>query len=676
MANKISSVWKRQMRRVKRKMRKVSENRLGSRLKRVGLGDGGSVWLCGVGWLAKRAEKYESELQRKSVQGIRSNICTEQMYVLKTITRDKYLENLLRSGEYTFSNIFVVRNPFGEAPLTALALFVTEKECRVRVTVKGDIPETDYVAEIPAAKYHRVPILGLYPDRENVVRLELLDDNGKATAKHTIPIQTKPLPKDLRDLIEVKKVSENPAFKNIMISGGLGIKTCAFDREGKIRYFLRRIVRGYGIFPLENGHFFYMEKEISTPSYSNPQCVQSYDMDYLGRVFKCYLTKDGVHHTVEEKTGGNILAASNTMLEHTEDMVIEIDRETGEIVWSITMEELFDEHYQNMMDWAHVNSAAYYEKDKSILLSLRNIHTVCLVDYETKELIWMLSDPEFWAGTTMTDKLLKPVGDVPWVYQQHAAFELDEDFDGNPDTKHIIVFDNHWAKRRKAAPFDNDPLSYVSIYTVNEKERTVSLFRRFGFPKTRIRANGIYCKEEGRVYAMAGSYAEPVEGNAGGVYEFDFETGEMVSEFGVKPGYFRAYDFAPDYDELVKPLEVSGDYVVGELRRPEKIADAPAFDPGKRVEDPAIMLVRQEDILHVRGVDHTIVAVYFAAKHGNYAVRFGDTYQTMDIFAKNEYFLAVLFDNLPSGRYQIYLEVEDAPQHHREVLNTGRWIEK
>ena len=48
-----------------------------------------------------------------------------------------------------------------------------------------------------------------------------------------------------------------------------------------------------------------MEKYISVPSYSNPQTVESYDMDYFGRVFRTYLTEKGVHHTAEEKAGGS-----------------------------------------------------------------------------------------------------------------------------------------------------------------------------------------------------------------------------------------------------------------------------------------------------------------------------------------------------------------------------------
>ncbi|MCI5936893.1 MAG: aryl-sulfate sulfotransferase [Eubacterium sp.] len=672
MAGGISSVMVRQTQRIKRKWKKKKARSAGKRIHVYTDPDGGVIRICGVGWLAKKASVLEPMFCRKEAAGILSNIDTESMYALKSATRDVCLEQMLQSETYTFDNIFVIRNPYGEAPLTALAIFYTEKEYAVRVTVKGTTKATDYVQEIPKAKYHRVPILGLYAGRENTVRLELIGEDGKTVAKHTFPITTKKLPKELQNIITVKKMSEDPGIPFVMISGGLGIKTCVFDKEGEIRYFLRRMVKGYGIFPLENGHFFYMEKEISTPSYSNPQCVMSYDMDYLGRVYQCYLTKDGVHHTVEEKAGGNILAGSNTMMEHTEDMVIEIDRHTGEVVWELRVEDLFDGTYKDMMDWAHVNSAVYCEKDHSVLLSLRNIHTVCSVDYETKQLRWMLSDTEFWKGTKMTDKMLAPVGKVPWVYQQHAAYELDADFDGNPDTKHIMIFDNHWAVRRKADSFDDDPLSYVSIYTVNEKEMTVSLYKRFGFRKTRIRANSIYLPEEGRMYSMAGSFAKSLKGNKGAVYEFDFETGKTLSEIRIKPGFFRGYAFEPDVTALTKPLPLNREYVCGNLRQPKpvKLQDMEkiSFKRCKKLTDPAYFLLRQEDLIFIREVDHAISKIYFAGAKGVFEVNYEDTYQTMKTFEDKEYFITTQINHLPKDRYKIYVEVKG------ELYNTGKWV--
>ena len=71
---------------------------------------------------------------------------------------------------------------------------------------------------------------------------------------------------------------------------------------------------------------------------------------------------------------------------------------------------------------------------------------------------------------------------------------------------------------------------------------------------------------------MAGSYAEPVDGDGGGIFEYDYETGEVLSEFGVKPGFFRAYPFEPNVQELAEPMQVTGDYQVGQIKQPQEIS--------------------------------------------------------------------------------------------------------
>ena len=647
----------------------------------IRLKGGGKVTLYGLNRMAKQSVEPEPEYRRITADKMKSNIYKERQNALRSQLRDAYFEKLLQEEQFVFPNMFMTRNPFGEAPLTAMVLFVTEHPCGVRVTVKGDIPETNYTYTLPVTRHHRVPVLGLYAKRKNQVLIELLDEKNNVFDQRVVPIRTKALPPDLRNVITVKKKPENPAFKTIMIAGGVDIKTCAFDVEGKIRYYLRRNVRGYGIFPLKSGRFLYMERIISTPSYSNPQTIISHDMDYMGRVFKTYMTERGIHHTVEEMPNDNFLAGSNTMLEHTEDEVVEIDRKTGEIIWNLKIEDLFDDTYKDMMDWAHVNSASYNPKDNSIIISLRNIHSIISVDYTTKELRWLFADPEFWAGTPMVDKLLKPVGDVKWCYQQHSAFELDEDFDGNPDTKHIIVFDNHWAVRRPAASFDGDELTYVSFYTINEKEGTVSLYKRFPCPKARIRSNGIYCPEEGRVYSMAGSYTTPVDGDKGGIFEYDFETGEVLAEFGVKPGYFRAYEFAPDFEELAKPVPKEPNYLVGSIKSPRKLEkedwadltfDMEVFTPiGRKIRHQM-----REDIYMVHGIDHEIRKIYFVSEDDVYVVEYDQTYQTMDIFKDNEYYIPMQISNLPVGHYDIYLDVTGEIGYTKKYLEIYEDLQK
>jgi hypothetical protein len=226
----------------------------------------------------------------------------------------------------------------------------------------------------------------------------------------------------------------------------------------------------------------------------------------------------------------------------------------------------------------------------------------------------------------------------------------------------MLVYDNHWARRRKAASFDNDSFTYVTIYDINEKEKTVRLYKKFASPKTRIRANGIYVAEKRRVYNMAGSYAEPVDGNRGGVYEYDFDTGEVVSEFGVKPGYFRGYEFTPHIEKLAEPMEVLGNYMSGELKRPKEMEEAKYQEaishPITKVKNPKISYVMQEDLLFIWCTDHEVEKVYFFGRKGKYSVDFDDTYQTMEIFKKMEYLIAMQLDKLPPDRYNVFIKTE------------------
>lgn len=637
--------------------------------------DGGTVTICNARWLGKKAKRFDKNFARKCVERIRTNIAQSPVFALKSQTRDYWLEHTLKSGGYTFYDMFITKNPYGEAPLTALALFFTEAECRVRVTVKGDIPETDYSAELPEAKYHRVPIIGLYPGRVNTIYFELLDNEGKTFAERTVTMKVKGLPKSLKNIITVKKMSKKPGLSNILITGGSDIRPCVIDREGKIRWYTRRKPKGYGLFLLSNGRFLFLETDISAPSFTNPHSVQMYDMDFLGRVRKTYLIKNGIHHTAcEKEMGGNIMAAGSSMEGHLEDLIMEIDRHTGEIVNKVKLGDIFDETYQDMIDWAHLNSVAYYEKDESVLVSMRNIHSVSSVDWKTGKMRWLLSDPRFWEGTEMEAMLLKPVGEVPFFYQQHAAYELEANLDGNPDTKHIIVFDNHWHKRRKVEFFDKDKKSFVTIYTINEKERTVSLYKRFGCPKSKIRSNAILLHEKNRLYAMEGSLVKPIEENIGLIREYDFGKGKVLSEIYVKPGFFQAREFEPSVSELAKPLLAGREYLCGDLKRPEHLSEEEFstlnFQRSCKVNDMAIDYRMQEDLLYIHGVDHSIAKVYLIGKEDNYVIDFSETYQTMDVFRDSEYYMAMWLDTLPSDYYYMYLDVRG------ELQYTGKYISK
>ena len=54
--------------------------------------------------------------------------------------------------------------------------------------------------------------------------------------------------------------------------------------------------------------------------------------------------------------------------------------------------------------------------------------------------------------------------------------------------------------------FDHNPNSFVRIYTINEKEHTVALWKSFPCAKSKIRSNGILCYEQNRLFAYLVQY--------------------------------------------------------------------------------------------------------------------------------------------------------------------------
>ena len=638
-------------------------------------GEGGSVTLRPKEWVTHGSIEYEATFGRLDKTNYKGNVKEEKMYSLTSQAKDWFLELQLRSDKYTFKNMLAVIDPFDEAPLTALVMFTTVTDYRVRTTVFGDIEETNLVSEFPAEKRHRIPILGLYAGRETKIQIELLDEQEEVCDTRTFMLQTEELPEDLKDVVKPTKINTRSAFPYILIAGGIDIRPCVFDREGKIRYYLRRKPKGYGIFPLSKGRFLFMEQDISAPSFTNPHSIQMYDMDYLGRVGRTYFVKNGAHHTVEEKTPeGNILTAGNSLEGHSEDLVLEIDRATGAIVHKIKLGDIFDDTYQDMMDWAHINSASYNTAQDSMLVSMRNIHSVAKFDWRTDEIQWLMADPRFWEGTPMAEKLLTPIGEVPWFYQQHAVFEVQPEQNNNPDICYIMVFDNHWHKRRKVKFFDKDKKSYVSFYEINEKEKTVKLYKRIACPKSKIRSNAIFVEEDRRLYIMAGFLVPEIDENLGLIREVDFDTEEILSEYYVKPGFFRAHEFCPDMISLSKALVQNTEYLLGDLKRPvlaEKEREtAWDFTTAVNVADSVIRYRRREDVFYVREVDHTIQTVIFHGKEKTWYVDFKDTYQTMKTFENAVYYIAMWLDVLPPDQYEIYLEIDNILQ------NTGKKIVK
>lgn len=615
-------------------------------------------------WVNKYSKPLEQEVKRDLGYQLETNIIQEKVWAMKSQAKDKFIEQKLQSKYYTFRDMLLIKNPYEFAPLTALAIFYTRRKYSVRFTINGDKPEDTVTATLGMTNFHRVPIFGLYPERKNIVLLELLDKNGKVRDSRKIKIRTDSLPEDLKDMIYVEKYCGHSAFNLTFISGGLSIPPLAFDSSGQIRYYLSQSPKGYGVFPISKGRFLYCDQDVLVPSYTNPHAAQISIMDMFGRVFKTYMSEKGTHHDACEKVkDGNLLLAGSSLDNGVEDAVIEIDRETGKPVKELFLRDIFDNTYKDRIDWAHINTISYDEETNSILICLRNLHSALKIDWDTNEIKWILADPKFWKGTAMEDKVLKPISkDIMWHYQSHAFYELKEDLDQNPDTKHYIIFDNHWHKRRKVKFFDNNPNSFVRIYTVNEKEKTVKMERQYEGYKSKIRSNGILVKDRNSIFSMSG-YLEPkINDSLGMISEYDYTTGEIINQYRIVKGFYRAYEFLPDYGELAKPMPVEKNYLVGDLVSPIKVSkdevkDANLFKSKRKVE-----YYIKEDILYVKAKDHKLKAIYFVSENKDeiYKKDYSKTEQIMpELFSSQEYYMPITIADLDKDSYKIYINYED-----------------
>ena len=589
-------------------------------------------------------------------------------YARYTRYKDAFFEELSKRHCYTFDNMLVVADPYNKAPLTALLLFYTKEACRVRYTVLGPTRETCFSGESSYLKEHKVAVFGLYAGKENVVEVSLIDEQGNVIGEREIFIKTESLPKELSSAIKVRKKSELSAMSFIMVTGGHEITTCVFDALGEIRYYLFKKPKAYGIFPMEEGRFLYTEKYIALPSYFVPQGAQYYDMDYLGGVRRTYFTRQGIHHAACLLPNGNYLVAACSFYGGVENALTEIDRRDGSIKRQVVLDDLFDDYYRNWKDWIHINSIDYCEKDDTVLVSARNIHAVIKLSWREGKLLWILGSPGFWDPTAMADKVLQPVGEVKWFYQQHAAYRLPQQ---REHITRVLVYDNHWQKRRNAQCFDGDEeYSYVTVYVIDEQNQSVEMEKATRIPKSTIRSNALLYEEYNRLLHFSGNLLTPIDGAEGLIEELNYETGEILNSYTVKPGFFAARPFAPRADVLEREAEGREEEecfdIVGEPMALKEICTLPEvlthavivkvkqqMEEEEATEDiPSFSI--NEGILYMKTLDGEIDTLYLSGKAAHYRLDILEGLCEKDQYIDVPYFIPISVLGIKEGSYDLY----------------------
>jgi arylsulfate sulfotransferase len=245
-------------------------------------------------------------------------------------------------------------------------------------------------------------------------------------------------------------------------------KPIIIDKFGKIRGFLD-ITDVLEMKPLPNGHFLYYKSNNFN------------EIDLLGNVFHTITPPNPCHHDFEILPNGNIIytGEDQSINQTMEDKIYEIDYQTGNIVNTINLFNVFDPARQTLpstvdKDWLHNNSLCYDKTDNSLLLTARNQSLIAKIDMNSKKLFWMISDSSYW-NTNLKPFLLKPIGsNFEFAYGEHSV--RTSPYDHNK----IIVFDNGNARSYTQPLTLAQSYSRLVEYTIDPITQQISQSFDFG----------------------------------------------------------------------------------------------------------------------------------------------------------------------------------------------------
>lgn len=440
----------------------------------------------------------------------------------------------------------IVKSPYG-LPLSAQINLKTDKPCKIKLELfeKNSKDIVDIVKTFDRYDtIHEVPVLGLYSNYENRLRISFLNKDSKVLFTDILTVETDTLERVPKWEVRIDSASQNS--KKYFLQNTFRLEAFIYDRKGEVR----GCYRGRLLRELSNGNYICAVGNRSIIKFNT-----------LGKILKEYeLPEDysGIHHEIYELPNGNILIGVQKNPPGTPpdigDIVLELESISGSIahVWSI--EDFIDASRilkrpragkSNTESWFHFNAVVYDPNDNSLIFSGRH-QGIFKVGYDDKKLKWVFTPHTGFDNPdadsidyllTAVDEQGVPYGEVlqskfknttedgstfRWPIQQHNPIIIPSD-DG---LLHLLVFNND------GATLGHKTKSLMIEYVIDEQKKTVFQYRVFD--------NHIYTKEKSGVdhnpeeehYLMYNAM------DIGRLTEFD-ATGNIIFQAKVKTKGYR-----------------------------------------------------------------------------------------------------------------------------------------
>ncbi len=199
-----------------------------------------------------------------------------------------------KKQSYTPAEPYIVLNPYGTTPLSALVMFDTAKAAKVTVTVLGKDEFTNITHTFSQYnRYHEIPVVGLYADYPNQVEMQLEFDDGTLQS-HIIDIKTPPVKIDATiDLVLNDNATAGITFVNSTIEQILGLDVNA-DVRWIMNYYTRHVLHR-----LANGNWLIGNEQSNVAR----ECM--FEVDLLGKIYANYNNSQSAHDDAVDLANGH-----------------------------------------------------------------------------------------------------------------------------------------------------------------------------------------------------------------------------------------------------------------------------------------------------------------------------------------------------------------------------------
>lgn len=361
----------------------------------------------------------------------------------------------------------------GANPLGRRATIRTRAPARITVTVHAIEGPDAVMRSDEYAREHTVDVLGLYPGHRNTVTVRATTDSGRVHERIR-RVRTDRLPAAYP---QVKVDHHRPDLiadgVTFMIlghyedDGDYVAMPSAIDRYGRVRWFydgdLGHVLRRTG-----DGTFIVSNDE------------ELFEVTMLGeQTGRRWPIPEGFHHDATILPNGDLLALT-TAPGSFEDGLVEVDRESGEIIRAWDYREILDPDRPRQPvnlaneDWLHLNAVEYDPWRDEIIVSGRDQSAVVSIDRSTGELRWILGAHDHWTER-FRDALLDPLDEpFEWQWGQHAPMVHPHD----PDR--LLVYDNGNKRSYDAPLAPQDNYSRAVEYEIDRDAMTVREVWQYG----------------------------------------------------------------------------------------------------------------------------------------------------------------------------------------------------